>query len=190
MRLARLRRLTCAQTRRRGLAASPRSTRQDWLKREGKRIAADPATTITLPHGMILGFNSGGMFRTRFGDGPAQAIGALRRGFRGHGLHWVIYERDPAHQKHSAHSQSVKIRHLAAEFATWQRENCPPGVFDRLVANFRESFRDRLKVLGFHTQRRADRPFGGPLLPLRACEKLWGPSTPTPRDHRQSVSGV
>jgi hypothetical protein len=147
-------------------ALLPRLRLQLAVRALRRRIATDPATRIVLSHEMILGFNSGSMFRTRFEDGPAQAIAALRRVFRGHDLHWVIYERDPAHQKRSAYNQNVKIRHVVADFATWQRENCPPSVFDRLVADLREALGDRLTVLDFDTGRRDDGPFGAQILSL------------------------
>ena len=147
-------------------ALVPRLRLQVAARSLRRRIAADPAKRIVLSHEMILGFNSGSMFRTRFEDGPAQAIGALRRVFRGHDLHWVIYERDSAHQQRSAYNQNVKIRHESSDFATWQRENCPPGVFERLVADLRDALGDRLTVLDFETQRRAEGPFGDPILTL------------------------
>jgi hypothetical protein len=147
-------------------ALVPRLRLQLAVRSLCRRIAADAATRLIVSHEMILGLNSGSMFRTRFEDGPAQAIGALRRVFRGHDLHWVIYERDQAHLKRSAYNQNVKIRQVSSDFATWHRENCPPGVFDRLVADLRDALGDRLTVLDFDTQRRAEGPFGAPILTL------------------------
>lgn len=141
--------------------------RLHWaVRRLRRRVSAYQARSIILSHEMILGFNSGTLFKTRFDDGPAQAIRALRKVFKGDDMRWVVYERDPAHQKRSAYNQNVKIRQVSSEFAAWERENCPPGVFDQLVGDLKAELGDRLSVLDYDTEKRAGGLFGAQLLTL------------------------
>ena len=159
----------------RAIAALTRSSRPAPLRRIRvhlavrrlrRRIASENAERIIISHEMILGFNSGSMFKTRFHEGPAQAIDALRKVFRGYEIRWVFYQRDLATAKRSAYNQNVKLREVCAEFPDWEQENCPDGVFDQLLRDLEAHLDGQLTRLDFDDAKHLERPLGQGVLAL------------------------
>jgi len=132
--------------------------------------AAFPEPTILLSHEMILGFHSGTMFSTRFDEGPAVAVEALRDVFRGDDLHWALYLRDRESQKRSAYNQNVKVRYVATDFAEWRRVACPPGVFDQLISDLQAHLGARLTLVDYDAERRKGGFWGQPVLALAGVD--------------------